>query len=220
MGFAACRRCTGHRRIAGVADLIVPLVYAIAGTESAALLRGYKNHPSGAVRLQYTDEITCLVQSVLSRHEDCLAAKIGMPITVRTTIPSLTYRPGIHPFTTVVNASGVTTAEVLVPGPSATCHRIVTADKFAVSSTSAVAGRHVLVLDDLWTTGSNAQSAAVVLRAAGASAISVMVVGRWLNPTYPTTKAFIDRYLHAGFDPRQCPLTGGACAPTPASTGR
>lgn len=37
-------------------------------------------------------------------------------------------------------------------------------------------GHHILVLDDTWTTGSRAQSAALTLRAAGAAHISVIVV--------------------------------------------
>jgi hypothetical protein len=126
----------------------------------------------------------------------------------------------VHPFTAAVRASGVLAADVLMPGRSATCHRTVSIDKFAIRSPTAVAGRHVLILDDIWTTGSNAQSAALVLRAAGAAAVSVMPVGRWLNPSYAPTKAFIDHYLHERFDPDRCPVTGRACAPNQASRTR
>lgn len=62
-------------------------------------------------------------------------------------------------------------------------------DKFELRPAGAVEGRHVLVLDDVWTTGSNTQSAALTLRHAGAAAVSVMVVGRWLNPRYGATES-------------------------------
>lgn len=43
-GFKFCWRCAAHQRIAGVADVVAPLVYAVADTESAAVLSRYKNH--------------------------------------------------------------------------------------------------------------------------------------------------------------------------------
>jgi orotate phosphoribosyltransferase len=74
-----------------------------------------------------------------------------------------------------------------------------------------VQGHHVLVLDDMWTTGSNAQSAALALRRAGAAAVSVMVVGRWLNPSYGHTGEFIKTRLQRDYDPDMCPVTGASC---------
>jgi len=36
-GFIFCWRCAAHQRIPGVADVVAPLVYAVADTESALL---------------------------------------------------------------------------------------------------------------------------------------------------------------------------------------
>lgn len=193
-----------------MADVVAPVTYAIAGTDSAALLRDYKNHPSRAVRQRCSDEIGSLLRVALWLHEGCLGRAVGMPVAVRTTVPSLTLRPGVHPFAEL--AHDVTNVEenLLVAAPRADCRRVVTPHKFMVSSAAVVAGRHVLVLDDIWTTGSNAQSAALALRAAGAAAVSVLVLGRWLNPSYPPTKAFLT-WRPEEFDPRRCPVTGGVC---------
>jgi hypothetical protein len=212
MGFQTCRRCADHQRILGLADVVAPLVYAIAGTESGALLRDYKNHSSRTVRERRSNEVGCLVQSALSRHQVCLEAAVGMSITAWTTIPSLTCRPGVHPFAAIAKEVGGVADDVLTSAPTTTCHRVVSPEKFVATRADAVAGRHVLVLDDIWTTGSNAQSAALALRRAGAAAVSVMVVGRWLNPSYPPTKAFLERYLDSAFDPHLCPLSGRPCA--------
>jgi hypothetical protein len=43
---------------------------------------------------------------------------------------------------------------------------------------AALPGARVLLLDDTWTTGSSAQSAAMALREAGASSIITVVLGR------------------------------------------
>lgn len=137
---------------------------------------------------------------------------VGEPVSIRTTLPSLTFRPGIHPFAELVRELGVSITAVLAPSPTATCHRIVRPDKFQVTDPGAIEGRHVLLLDDVWTTGSNAQSAALALRRSGARAISVMVVGRWINPAYPPVMRFLERHGGNGFDPSACPVTGGRCS--------
>jgi hypothetical protein len=212
MGFEACQRCADRQRISGVADVVAPLMYAIAGTKSAALLRDYKNHPSRAVRDRCCQSIRSLVQSALSHHEDCLATAVGTPITIRTIVPSLTYRPGVHPFAAIATELGAAHCCVLAAAPTTTCHRVLMSrEKFEVTQPDAVVGRHVLVLDDIWTTGSNAQSAALTLRRSWAAAVSVMVVGRWLNPSYPPTKAFLERYRDTAFSPYLCPVSGHIC---------
>jgi len=76
---------------------------------------------------------------------------------------------------------------------------------------TCLSSQHVLILDDVWTTGSTAQSAALAVRRAGAAAVSVMVVGRWLNPDRRGTADFIATRLQCDFDPDICPVTGGEC---------
>jgi orotate phosphoribosyltransferase len=85
----------------------------------------------------------------------------------------------------------------------------VDADKFIVDG--AVTGQHVVVIDDVWTTGSNAQSASLALRRAGASAVSVIVIARWLNPRHPLCARLIRDGLRNEYDPLVCPVTGHRC---------
>ena len=187
------------------------MMYAIADEPSATLLRDYKDHPSRATRTRAAQLVGALVGAALSRHTACIEAMVEIPISVRTTLPSLTFRPGRHPFDALVRDLGIEVADVLTVAPTATCHRLVRSDKFEVGCPDAVAGRHVLVLDDVWTTGSNAQSAAVSLRNAGAAVVSVLVVGRWINPAYPPSARFLERHGRTGFDPDVCPATGKDC---------
>ena len=58
---------------------------------------------------------------------------VGMPISVRTVIPSLTYRVGVHPLMSIAQSIGLIVDSVLTPGLDARCDRRLRAGKFAVN---------------------------------------------------------------------------------------
>lgn len=209
-GFDLCWRCREHQRIAGLADLVAPLIYAVDSSDSAALLREYKNHPVRATRQRRCSTIGELLRLAMVLHHDCFGSVVGMPVSQRVVIPSLTFRPGIHPMTAIAESLGLLGDAMLMPAFDARCDRVVCADKFTVQPAGAVVGRHVLVIDDVWTTGSNAQSAALTLRRAGAAAVSVLVIGRWLSSRRALSARFSDE-LRAEYDPLVCPVTGDRC---------
>jgi hypothetical protein len=68
-------------------------------------------------------------------------------------------------------------------------------------SAAAVPGARVLLIDDTWTTGSSAQSAAMALRRAGAHAVVTLVLGRHIG--------LADA---AGFRPAVMPFRPASCA--------
>ncbi|WP_344104576.1 hypothetical protein [Myceligenerans crystallogenes] len=76
---------------------------------------------------------------------------------------------------------------------------------------SADVPQHVLLVDDSWVSGSNAQSAAAALKRAGAVEVSVFTVARILDPGYGATSRFLKTHGRPAFDPVKCPWTGGAC---------
>ena len=51
----------------------------------------------------------------------------------------------------------------------------------AISRPAQLASEPVLLIDDTWTTGANAQSAAAALKRAGAGPVAAVVIGRHLN---------------------------------------
>ncbi|KUI36236.1 hypothetical protein [Mycobacterium sp. GA-2829] len=211
-GHRWCWRCRTDRRFAGLAGIVVPLIYAIAGTPSAELLSKYKNHPVRSVRATHSAVVGALLAEALAAHERCLAAAVGVTVDARVVVPSLTSRPGVHPVALAANAAGIAVQQDwLVPTLDARCDRVIRAEKFRVYCPDRVDGSHVLVIDDVWTTGSNAQSAALALRRAGARAVSVVTVGRWLNPDHPGTAAFVRDRLSAGEECAGCPVTGSRC---------
>ncbi|GAC1646567.1 MAG: hypothetical protein NVS4B6_20670 [Mycobacterium sp.] len=188
---------------------MAPLCYAVDGAESAAVVRNFKNHPVRRERQRCAAVITELVGLATSVHTPCLGTVVGQPVTAAVVIPSLTSRPGTHPMAAIAGSLGLVGDVRLRTTLDARCDRVVDAQKFAVDG--GVIGQHVLVLDDVWTSGSNAQSAALALRRAGASAVSVIVAARWLNPRHPLNARFIRERLTLTYNPVICPVTGHLC---------
>jgi hypothetical protein len=147
------------------------------------------------------------------KHQNCIDKRVGKPVNMRVTVPSLNRRPGIHPFAAIAKTMKAVDENrlALAPRPSATGERVVSAGRFTVAPKRSLGGQHILILDDTWTTGSNTQSAALALREAGADHVSVMVVGRWLSSTFGHNADFIKARLHRDYDPSICPVTGGDC---------
>jgi hypothetical protein len=73
-GFDRCWRCRQDGRIAGLADVVAPLTYAIADTQSATLLRHYKDDPVRAVRERHSLIIKWSLYLGISLHERCIGA--------------------------------------------------------------------------------------------------------------------------------------------------
>jgi hypothetical protein len=60
----------------------------------------------------------------------------------------------------------------------------VTPHQFTIHKYEAIrelGGRSVLLIDDTWTTGANAQGAAAALKRAGADTVAAVVIGRYVN---------------------------------------
>jgi hypothetical protein len=211
--YERCYGCNLHRQMVGVADLVAPLAYAIERTQSGILLRHYKDDVSAEARAQHSHVIRRLVYLGIMKHQNCIDKRVGKPANARVTVPSLNRRQGVHPFTAIAQTMKAVDENrlALVPGPGAISERVVSPGRFTVVPKRSLSGHHILVLDDTWTTGSNTQSAALALREAGADHVSVMVVGRWLSPTFGNNAEFIKTRLGRDYDPSVCPVTGGDC---------
>lgn len=209
-GFASCFRCGQDRASFGtrLADLVVPLTYAVAGRTSGRLMRLYKSSsatPRSRVLLGR------LLRTALGLHGSCLEAALGDEIDAWVSVPSTRIEaPQPHPLRHVARTGGL-------ERPSATLKvrdfvgdaRDTSENRFEVQGD--VAGRTVLVLDDTWVTGGRAQSAAVALRDAGAARAAVVVVSRWLSLDRADTAEFVRRHVRGDYDPTVCPV--GMCVP-------
>ncbi|GAA0953620.1 hypothetical protein [Actinocorallia libanotica] len=201
-----CNQCSAHRTIPGIADRVCSLTYALGGTQSGYLMRGYKApRPVG----EHTAVVTGLMM-LGGSHNGCAERLAGMPITHWSFVPSLPGRPGEHPFARAARAAAQGLEEVrLAAAETVRDKRAVRRDHFRTERLPSDA--HVLLMDDTWVAGGHAQSAALTLRDAGVKAVSIMTAARWIKPDYRGNREFLRTHLQRDFDPEICPWTGSTC---------
>lgn len=179
--------------------------------QSGRVMRAYKSAavPRGAAHR----DVTFLTALGVLAHTYCIGALASQTVTGWATVPSLPPRPGPHPLNEIVRKLAKTGAvEVVLEGRVTSVPRTYDPDHFHVVSENA-SGQHVLLIDDTWTSGAHAQSAVAALRSAGATAVSVLVLARWLTLGWEaTTHEWVRSNLtFPDYDPDICPWTRGAC---------
>jgi hypothetical protein len=187
-GFARCYRCDLHWRAAGrlLADAVVPVGYAVKGTQFAGDLWRYKWNDDHAA----AGRLRTMLRAFLRDHARCVQHAAGMtgPPSRLAVVPSGQGRPGPHPLAGLV-ASCLTLPQVrLSPGPQPLA-RGREIDPGWARVDGGVAGERVLVVDDTWVSGSSAQSVAVALKRAGAVSVAIVVLGRHVDPADPRAAA-------------------------------
>ncbi len=204
-GFERCYACShGQRPL----DVVVPISYSVAHEQLHHALAQYKRL-DGDVARRLRTELAAVLWRYLEKHERCLveAAQVeSFPIV--TTVPSSDReRDEHHPLLAIVAELTGQTRERHERLLRRSEHE-APAHTFDASKFEAVRdleGEPVLLIDDTWTTGSNAQSAAAALKSAGAGPIAAVVIGRHLNRDWHEN----DRRLNAlprPFDWTRCAL--------------
>ena len=162
-----------------------------------------------------------VVKAATLLHGRCIAATAGsfwdvvtfVPSTRREIPPMLEATAGLA--RSVAFNSGPQNRLALTRGPRASDPaREVLHDRFAMpgGQQARVKGRHVLLVEDTWTSGAKAQSAAVALRDAGAAYVTVLCVMRWCRWDWPGHAELL-RTLDKPYDPLWCPVFGKAGCP-------
>ena len=204
-----CYRCNSHREAAAdqLADVVVPISMAFAGEQFAHDLRQYKRSPREAARKEKQRRLAMVLENFLRVHERCVAAACGVPdFDVVTSVPS-TKGLDPHPLSTMlsrtIGQTGQRYRELLRIGPSRE-DRALHPDRF--DTADDLRARRVLLVDDTWTTGANAQSAAARLRLAGAERVAVVVLGRWFDADHPPASPYVAGARGEPFDWFTCCL--------------
>jgi hypothetical protein len=196
-----CFQCELHEQCAGgrLADLVLPVAYAVKAGPHARNLWQYKSDScdqaaaAGAAFL-----LLALILVFLRDHGTCARRRVGEPTHVAV-VPSARGRPGEHPLRTLI-APYLTWPWVSLSARPDQRQRDLDPDRF---SAGPVPGGRVLLIDDTWTTGASAQSAAMALRRAGARTVATIVVGRHIGP---------DQAALLDFGPASMPFTTKLCA--------
>ncbi len=193
-----------------LANAVVPISYAVKGEGHAARLRLYKTGAPGAAAAGAS--LRALLLVFLHDHGPCIWQHAAMaPPTRLAVVPSGQGRPGAHPLLGLLSPPLVLRPVTLMVRPGEHLGRALNPWRFRAES--PVTGTSVLLIDDTWVSGASAQSAAVALRAAGASHVAVVVLGRHIDPGDPHSQR-----LRAAF--RATSYDSGACAVHPVTALR
>jgi hypothetical protein len=183
-GHARCYQCDLHLQCAAgsLADVVVPVAYARKGGPHARNLWLYKSGRPGAG--QARAELRALLLVFLREHGPCLWRRAAMRApTHLAVVPSGRGRPGPHPLRALIGPYLALPWAELTSRPG-TGHPVRDLDPERFRAARQAAAR-VLLLDDTWTSGASAQSAAMALRLAGAQSVAVVVLGRHLSGDEP-----------------------------------
>jgi hypothetical protein len=168
---------------------VVPISWSLAGGALHQALRGYKDDPLPEVRAEAAAALGAVLERFLDGHERCVAAAAGVEaFTIVTAMPGRADR-NRGPLRTLVRGCpsvGGRLFPVLVGGGQAVPHRFSPA---RFRARRVLRGEAVLLIDDTWTSGASAQSAAYALRRAGASRVGLVVIGRHVNPGFGDQRA-------------------------------
>ncbi|WBB46455.1 hypothetical protein O3597_14690 [Verrucosispora sp. WMMA2044] len=190
-----------------LADLVLPISYSPRTWQHHHNLRTYK----GAARSeQARRNLLALLLFFLRDHLACVAARTGARPTHVITVPSTRNSISTHPLTELVgNRLGLPwIASTVNPSYGPDDHDFH-ADWFAPALPAASAPVHALVLEDTWTTGARVQSLAYALKAAGATTVAAIILGRHVDPTYPPAKRLMDAIASPLFDTTRCATDAG-----------
>ena len=207
-GSARCFQCELHWQCAAgsLADLVVPVAFAIKGGPHAGRLWQYKSpRVTAAAGESPAAMLRAMLLVFLRDHGACLwrAAGTARPTHVAV-VPTARGRPGTHPLRALAHGYLACPWAALTARPADEQVRDLDPERFRAVP---VRGARVLLIDDTWTTGSSAQSAAMALRAAGARSIVTVVLGRHVSV------AAADQ---AGIGPAGMPFRLDRCAVHPA----
>jgi predicted phosphoribosyltransferase len=169
------------------------------------------------VARRFSVDLAAILWHYLAQHESCLAAaadasEFGLVTTVPSGRPDRDER---HPLRRIVGE---------LVGPTRGRHERLlrrSDEQLQIRSFSwhryealrPLSGQAVLLIDDTWTTGANAQSAAAALKAAGAGPVGAVVIGRHVNRDWHDTDRRL-RVLARPFRWDQCALCVAAARPS------
>ncbi len=201
------------RSYGDVLQAVVPISYSVSGGLTSLIAQA-KDEPE---RVWVRYGLASVLYEFLARHRPCLERAAGGRLTVATVVPSHPSRregrDHLKELLGCVNASAWPGADTWDLGLLSKAGSSVAGDRrgsldanlFLAQQDGRVAGQRVLLVDDLFTTGSTTASAAAALRAAGARSVVAVTLGRQLSDN-PIARAFVrdNGIAGRGLQPANC----------------
>lgn len=185
--YSVCRSCERQPRNL---DVVVPITYSEHLGQMHHALRSYKDGVSEVQRYAMP-RLAAILWRFLETHERCVANAAGAStFDLVTTVPSSSpeadeQRGNLRTIVGWCKPISGRYQRLLRATGEAPAGRSY--DPRRYSATGRLDGERVLLIDDTWTAGGRAQSAAYTLRTAGARTIALVVIGRHLRPEWEVT---------------------------------
>lgn len=203
-----CGPCqdTWHRAAGQVADLIVPITYR-RGHEGqhSQNLRMYKQEQGNRAAAR---SLTALFAHFCLHHIACVkrAAAIEHFSHVAFVPSTKVTEEAIHPLESMLapKVRSLAPVQLSVNPEVASTRRRFEPGWFHVETDLREYAADILLIDDTWVTGSRAQSAAHMLKLAGARKVVVLLLARQVSPSYSQAKTLLKRMDHEEFDMDVC----------------
>lgn len=204
-GFDRCWACThGGDGL----DAVAPISYSVSGGPLSEMLAAYKRDGGARARL-FEIGLAAVLWRYLEHHERCVGHAAAVPhFDIVTTVPSSDReRDEAHPLRRMVTERVKPARERYrrVLRRSRTASDARRFDPGRYEAVEPISGDAVLLLDDTWTTGANAHSAAAALKRAGAGPVAAVVIGRHLNREWRSNEERLAA-MPRGFDWERCAL--------------
>jgi predicted amidophosphoribosyltransferase len=207
-----CRACrAGEHHLAAV----VPISYSVGGEWLHHLIASYKRDADPWVP-DATATLARICEAFLTAHERCVAISAGVErFELVATVPSGdSGRDAHHPLRRIVGDLIAPTRDrherLLVRNRIPAIPRQFDAARYRV--TRQLRGEAVLLIDDMWTSGTSAQSAAAALLDAGAGKVAAVVIARHLNRGWDRNDLRLRRLARDGFDFTSCAVCSSSDA--------
>lgn len=184
--FDRCSSC--HQTIGQVSrpvELVVPISLYEPRSQLHHVLRNYKDAQRAETRAELRTRAAALLYRFVANHAECIRGASGSDWDVVTSVPSSVNRVGRHPLERAIDMiPGLADLyrAMLRPGPVRVSHRAASDQGFEV--VGDVDGESVLLIDDTFTSGARAQSAASALQLAGANVVAMVPIGRYITPDF------------------------------------
>lgn len=201
-------RCYACAHVEQWLSVMAPISYSVGREQLHHALAQYKRL-DGEVARQLAVQLAAVLWRYLAEHERCAASAAGTEaFELVTTVPSSDRaRDDRHPLRWIVGEVVALTRDRY--------ERLLRRSSFALEAhefsrqkyepARELHGESILLIDDTWTTGANAQSAAAALRSAGAGRLAAIVIGRHLNRAWHENDRRL-RGIARPFDWKRCAL--------------
>jgi hypothetical protein len=191
IGHELCYHCTW--RTTEVED--AQLFFAASVEKESPFYSSFKGYKSvtGVAAGDHLRRMAATLSGGFDQHADNITSVLGGPPTIVSAVPSTRGKSwDQHPIAAVIKMVGALSDRAQACLRHTNVMRVPRVVQHGLfEPVTETEGARVLLVEDMWVTGSTAETAAMSLMNAGAK-VAILTIGRELNPKWETTSQLIE----------------------------